>query len=115
MKKMSVMTTITVVAAMFILSCTKKRDEIMGDPVSVPGFMADINPLIGSSCAYTMACHGAGSVNGPGPLTSYAQIKAAAPEIKSAVVSREMPLNAPLSNADIQKIRSWVDAGAPAN
>ena len=40
-------------------------------PVTNKSFVADINPVIQSSCATTTACHGSGSVNGPGALTSY--------------------------------------------
>ena|SRR5436190_20621980 len=38
-------------------------------------FATDVNPIIQSTCAIS-GCHAAGSFNGPGPLTSYAQISA---------------------------------------
>ena len=103
--------------ALFV-SCTKIRDEIpvTSDCSAIdPKFITAVNPIIQSYCAINSGCHGTGSVNGPGPLTNYAQMSGAAENIKDAVVSRRMPLGASLSEADIQKIRCWVEAGAQNN
>jgi hypothetical protein len=78
-------------------------------------FSTDVNPIIQSSCAIGSGCHGSGSTNGPGPLTNFEQIKNAASSIKSAVVSKLMPLVGSLSNAQIQSISCWVDNGALNN
>jgi hypothetical protein len=74
-------------------------------------FTADINPIIQNSCAIA-GCHGTGSNNGPGPLLTFDQIRNSAASIKSAVVSKNMPRGATLSNAQIQQISCWVDNGA---
>lgn len=78
-------------------------------------FSTDISPIIQNSCATSSGCHGNGSVNGPGPLTSFDQIKNAASSIKSAVVSKRMPKVGSLTNAQIQSISCWVDNGALNN
>ncbi len=101
-----------------IISCTNKRDEILtsSDCSSINAkFSSDVNPIIISTCAINSGCHGAGSVNGPGPLTSYTLISRAATDIKNAVVSKRMPLGSSLSDADINKIKCWVDSGALNN
>jgi hypothetical protein len=78
-------------------------------------FAADVFPLIQTKCATSSACHGAGSTNGPGALTSLGQIKNAASNIKSAVGSGRMPLGGSLSAVQIRQISCWVDNGALDN
>lgn len=102
----------------FIISCTKERDEIPSvvDCNAVNAkYSTDISTVVQSNCAINSGCHGSGSVNGPGPLTSYNQVSAAAAIIKDAVVSRRMPLGGTLGSTDINKIKCWVDSGAPNN
>lgn len=98
-------------------SCYNDKEEILYGP-SCDGvntsFAANVLPIIQTNCAIT-SCHAAGSTNGPGPLTTYAQIKNVAVEIKSAVVSRFMPKDGSLTTSQIKTISCWVDAGAPNN
>jgi len=102
--------------AVFLSSCTKKKDVIIMDcGVTSAGFAADVNPIIQSTCAINSACHGVGSVSGPGPLTNYIQISGVAARIREAVISRRMPLGSTLSEANINKIKCWVASGAPNN
>lgn len=119
MKKKEFKWTLFVIGILvFIFSCTNKRDEIItpSDCSTINAkFSSDVNPIIISTCAINSGCHGAGSVNGPGPLTSYTLISRAASDIKNAVVSKRMPLGSSLSDADINKIKCWVDSGALNN
>jgi hypothetical protein len=79
-------------------------------------FSADVSVIIQTSCAINNgACHGTGSLNGPGPLLNYNQVKTNAENIKAQVISRRMPLGSSLIQADIDKIRCWVEAGALNN
>jgi len=78
-------------------------------------FSTDISAIIQSSCAISSGCHGNGSTNGPGPLTTFNQIKNAAAFIKSEVVNKRMPLGGSLTNSQIQSISCWVDNGALNN
>lgn len=83
---------------------------------SVPAkFSTDVSAIIQSSCAISSGCHGNGSTNGPGALTTFNQIKNAAAFIKSEVVSKRMPLGGSLTNSQIQSISCWVDNGALNN
>jgi hypothetical protein len=78
-------------------------------------FSSDVSAIIQSSCAISSGCHGNGSTNGPGALTTFNQIKNAATFIKSEVVSKRMPLGGSLTNSQIQSISCWVDNGALNN
>ena len=77
-------------------------------------FAANVNPIIQSSCA-SASCHEAGSINGPGPLVTYAQISAARIAIKTAVGNGTMPKTGTLTTAQKNSIICWVDAGGPNN
>ena len=89
-----------------------QEDECASTPKS---FSADVNPIIQSKCAVGSGCHGTGSFNGPGALTTFEQIKSAASSIKSAVTSKRMPLNGSLTAAQIKTISCWVDNSASNN
>jgi len=78
-------------------------------------FTADVSLIIQTKCATGSGCHGAGSTNGPGELTSFNQIKNAASSIKNAVVSGRMPLGGSLSTTQVNQIRCWVDNGTLNN
>jgi tetratricopeptide (TPR) repeat protein len=81
----------------------------------------DIAPLIAERCAM---CHHS---DGPAPfaLTSYDDVKRHAAQIATVTASRYMPPwkvdpsdgpfigQQPLTTAEIERIRNWVDAGAP--
>jgi len=77
-------------------------------------FSANIQPIISSRCAIS-GCHGAGSVNGPGELTTYQQIFNARSQIRPAVSSGLMPQGSSLTQAQINTIICWIDSGAPNN
>jgi hypothetical protein len=110
-------TIIITVLGVFI-ACKKN-----GNDSSTPGdcsgpaksFMHDVNPVVQASCATNPGCHAAGSVNGPGELTSYSKIFNARSDIRSEVASGEMPLGGHLSTAEKNAILCWIDNGAPNN
>ena len=83
--------------------------------VSNKAFTVDVNPIIQSSCATTSSCHGSGSANGPGALTSYTSIFNSRNSIRSAVSSGSMPQNSTLTTSQKNSILCWVDSGAPNN
>lgn len=99
-------------------SCYNDKEEILYGAITCDGantsFAVNVFPIIQTNCAIT-GCHATGSTNGPGPLTSFTEIKNAAVPIKSAVVSRFMPKNGSLTTSQIKTISCWVDAGAPNN
>jgi hypothetical protein len=99
-------------------SCYNDKEEILYGAVSCDDvnttFALNVYPIIQANCAVP-DCHAAGSTNGPGALTTYTQIKNVAVEIKSAVVSRFMPMEGSLTPKQIKAISCWVDSGAPNN
>src|SRR5262245_42382787 len=88
-----------------------------------PTFSKDIAPIIYNKCAN---CHRQGEV-APMPLTSYAEVRPWSKAIREEVVQRAMPPwyadphtstlkfsnDRLLSQAEIDKIVAWVDAGSP--
>ncbi|MEJ8816805.1 hypothetical protein [Lacibacter sp. H407] len=77
-------------------------------------FSANVSPIFQSTCAVS-GCHNSGSVNGPGPLTSYAEINAAKAQIRAAVLSGSMPKTGTLTTTQKNSIICWIDAGAANN
>lgn len=103
------------------ISCSKDKSSGGGTPFTVDcatitnkAFAADVSPIIQTSCAIS-GCHASGSTNGPGALTSHAQISAAGSSIRSAVSSGRMPQSGTLSSAQKSSIICWIDSGAPNN
>jgi mono/diheme cytochrome c family protein len=88
---------------------------------SAPSFAKDVAPILYASCA---GCHRPGEV-APMSLLSYEEVRPWAKSIRRKVTSREMPPwgadphfgkfkdDRSLSDAQIQTIAAWVDAGAP--
>ena len=87
-----------------------------------PTFTKDIAPIVYEKCA---SCHRPGEI-APMPLMTYEDARPWAKAIKAKVVSREMPPwgadhentlkmrnDRSLTEAQIQTIAAWVDAGAP--
>jgi hypothetical protein len=120
MKK--VLSVLTLVAMLFYMSCSGSKDDGMVTPPPPPpptcndvaiSYATNLHPIISTKCATNSGCHGEGSVNGPGPLTDYNKVKAAASKIKSAVVSKVMPKTGSLTDAQIQTIKCWAENGTP--
>ena len=108
-------------AMILAASCSGSKDESVDPPGGstcdgvAASYANNVSPIIQTNCATGSSCHGEGSVNGPGALTTFTAIKNAAGSIKSAVVSGKMPKNGTLSTAQISTIRCWVDNGAQNN
>ncbi len=91
------------------------------DTKSAPTFNRDILPLLQKNC---QTCHRPGEI-GPMPLLTYEGTRPWAKAIKAAVVTRKMPPwfadpkyghfanDSRMSDADVNMIAAWVDAGAP--
>ena len=77
-------------------------------------FSANVLPIIQASCGAS-GCHNAGSSNGPGELSTYAQISGAKTQIRAAVLSGSMPKSGTLTSAQKNSIICWIDAGAANN
>jgi hypothetical protein len=116
-------------AVCFIYSCKKSDSSTGGNNGGGGGgggaytpnctgaaiqFNANVAPIISSSCAIP-TCHASGSSNGPGQLTTYAEISAAKTQIRAAVLSGAMPKSGSLTSAQKNSIICWVDAGGLNN
>ena len=86
-------------------------------------YARDVAPILQENC---VTCHQPGSI-GPMSLETYEQVRSWAPRIKERTTNREMPPwpidvtvgiqefknDRSLSEAEIETIAGWVDAGAP--
>lgn len=98
-------------------SCSKQENQNANIDCSGPAksFATDVKPVLQSTCNDDSGCHGAGSINGPGPLLNYSQVFNARLSIRSAVASGAMPLNGTLTAAEKNAILCWIDSGASNN
>jgi hypothetical protein len=104
------------VAVIGLFWACKKNDSFAAD-CSGPAksFSANVIPIFQASCATNTSCHGTGSGNGPGQLSTYTQVFNARIDIRSAVASGHMPMNGSISAAEKNAIICWIDNGAPNN
>lgn len=101
----------------FIISCSKGgsgSDPNVCDNVTNKNFATDVNPIIQTFCNKS-GCHNPGSINGPGSLTTYAEVFNARSAIRPAIASGLMPQDATLTTAQRNTIICWIDSGAPNN
>ncbi len=113
---------IIILAAMLcgMSACYYDKEQLLTPPKTAVNcqnysFAKEVNPIIQLSCSNGSGCHGAGSSNGPGALTSYAQIVNAASLINASIMAGRMPLGSRLSNSQIQTISCWINNGTPNN
>jgi hypothetical protein len=99
----------------FIDACSKKPEFTPDCSGPAKSFATDVSPVFQTSCAINSGCHATGSGNGPGPLVNYSQIFNAKGGIRPEVASRHMPLNATLTETQLNAILCWIDSGAPNN
>jgi hypothetical protein len=102
-----------------IVACKNEKGPVPMTPAptsdTVVHYSFTIQPIVTLNCAIPH-CHNAGSVDGD--FTSYAGIhtKAANGTLLNRVVTlKNMPPTGPLSDADISRVNSWIQQGAPNN
>lgn len=88
---------------------------------TVPSYVSDIAPIIAENCA---SCHREGGI-APFAMDSHAMVQGWSPMIREVLMTKRMPPgqidghigefinDMLLSNAEIQQIVHWVEAGAP--
>lgn len=92
-----------------IFNCKKSNTNTTFNPScsgTIPGFSAKVFPLVQANCN-TGGCHN--------DLGNYAAISAKASDIRSRVVSGNMPKNGNLSSDEKNTIVCWIDGGSPNN
>ncbi|MEN9598599.1 MAG: hypothetical protein RL596_910 [Bacteroidota bacterium] len=119
MKKVIILSVI--VGLMTIIACSKSSTNTNNNTSATVDcntidsrFSAVVLPIIQNNCSGG-SCHSTGTANGPGPLTNFTQIKAAAASIKTSVESGSMPKNGVLTTAQKNAISCWVSSGAQNN
>jgi hypothetical protein len=111
---------IGLVTSLIVLTLACSKDDDNGGNENVDcntlnaKFAANVAPLIATSCAKA-GCHATGSSNGPGALTTYAQISGNKAAIRAAVSDGRMPKDGTLSATQKATIICWIDAGALDN
>lgn len=81
------------------------------DPCEDITLSGSIMPIINANCNFS-SCHGGGQQPS---LSTNEGVIAKAKRILKRTSAGTMPPSGPLSTADIEKIKCWVDAGAPNN
>jgi uncharacterized membrane protein len=111
---------VTLAFLMVLAACTYDKEELVAPSdttcTSMPAkYSTDIQPIMQSKCAISN-CHNAATAAGGHILETYAQVKNAADHImERVVIQKNMPPTGPLPTADINKIRCWINSGAPNN
>lgn len=115
---------ITGCCLLLVSSCYyDKEDELYAeyyankncDTVNVT-FSQSILPIMEAKCN-TAGCHVPGG-SGPGDFTGYNGVKSKADNgslVNRTITLKDMPPGAPLTICEMNKIRKWVEAGAPNN
>lgn len=120
MKKVKVTSVLAAIIVLSMNSCSKDSGggnnnfTVDCNTVTNKAWTANVSPIIQSSCAVSN-CHAAGSTNGPGPLTTHAEVSAVASSVRNAVSNGSMPKNGSLSSSQKSSIICWIDSGAPFN
>lgn len=109
---------VLIITVLIAFSCSKDPGgggtTLDCNTVTNKAFSADISPIMQNTCAIS-SCHATGSANGPGALTNYSQIAAAASRIRTAVANGTMPQGSSLTTAKKNSILCWIDSGFPNN
>jgi hypothetical protein len=99
-----------------LFACNKNSGSDYTPDCSTPkSWSADVSPIIMSTCTTGSGCHGSGSHQGPGALTSYSQVYNNRSSVRNAVASGTMPPGGGLSASQKNAILCWIDSGAPNN
>jgi hypothetical protein len=113
---------IIIFCALFGVGCTYEKDELLNPPDNnqntcsgVPAsFSADILPIIVTKCRIP-SCHNA-AASGGHFFQSFDDVYAAKDRIHlRVVIQKSMPPSGPLPQAEIDKLKCWIENGAPNN
>jgi hypothetical protein len=109
---------LVLMTAVFAFSCSKDNgtnNNTTDCSGAAKSFATDVLPAMQTYCSMNSSCHGVGSVQGPGALTTYGQISANKQSISLSVSTGRMPQGMALPNAQYNAILCWISQGAPNN
>lgn len=96
-----------------ITACTKDAvtEEVPDEEcTTVYTYDADISTIINNNC---VSCH---SGIQPPRLTNYSEVINNIERVKvRAITEKTMPISAPLSDSDIEKLNCWINQNTPEN
>lgn len=96
-----------------ITACTKDAvtEEVPDEEcTTVYTYDADISTIINNNC---VSCH---SGIQPPRLTNYSEVINNIERVKvRAITEKTMPVSAPLSDSDIEKLNCWINQNTPEN
>jgi len=106
--------------SLFIMGCYYDNEEELypgGAPCDLESitYLNDIKPIIDTNCAIS-GCHVPGTSRKD--LTTFQGLKDIANDGRledRVIVQKDMPPSQPLSKCQMDKIQTWIDAGAPEN
>ena len=109
----SAFTIICIICLPFV-SCKKnKNNHIAVCDGSSPTYNSYVQSIITSNCS---GCHGVGSNNGD--FSTYAKLSTVTSNgkfEKEVLTNQSMPQSSPLPDADLDKLKCWIEAGFPEN
>ncbi|HEX7904562.1 MAG TPA: hypothetical protein VF487_11835 [Chitinophagaceae bacterium] len=114
MRKALLVTGILTIMIVTIVSCSKSSDGSNSCDGVAKTWSANVSVIIQTFCNQA-GCHNAGSMQGPGPLTNYAEVFPNRASIREAVKLGVMPQNTTLTAAQKNAVICWIDSGAPNN
>jgi hypothetical protein len=107
---------IVIVIILINTSCNSNDTNATASCTGVDvSFTKDVATIITTSCATNSSCHATGSKEGPGPLTTYAQVFAARNDIQTSVSNGSMPRDGTLTSTQRNNIVCWIRNGAANN
>lgn len=78
-------------------------------------YSANVSPIIIAKCA-TATCHDPATASGGLIFQNYSQVTDALDRIQArATIEKTMPPTGPLSPAEINILKCWIESGAPNN
>ena len=95
------------------ISCNKKDAFVAVCDGSNPTYDANVQTIIQQNC---IQCHGSGSSNGD--FSTYAGLSSVTTNgkfEKEVLTDQTMPQSGPLSEAEQNKLKCWVENGFPEN
>jgi hypothetical protein len=105
--------TFALLSGLLIFSCKKKNKFTPTCDGSAPTYTSYVSGIISSKC---LSCHGSGSADGD--YSTYAKLSAITTNgkfEKEVLTNQTMPKGSTLSEADMNKLKCWVENGFPEN